>query len=194
MKSAWASAATAAFISISIGALVFAPGGARASTTVIGGGIAHDCGQLAIAGQFGREALETCTLALEEEPLDRADEAKTHVNRAVIYLRRGAFDRAGEDLASAQRLDPSLAEIYVNRGALLIRETKYQEAIDEINHGLSLNPSEPEKAYFNRALAREQMDDPRGAYLDYRKANELNPKWPEPVKAMSRFEVRHVGS
>jgi len=47
-----------------------------------------------------------------------------------------------------------------------------------------------EKAYFNRALAREAAGDVKGAYLDYVKALQLKPEWAPAVKELARFEVR----
>ena len=49
--------------------------------------------------------------------------------------------------------------------------------------------SEPAKAYFNRAMAHEGMDDLKSAYLDYRKAEEIQPEWDAPRKELDRFTV-----
>ena len=63
--------------------------------------------------------------------------------------------------------------------------------LTEIDRGLSMNPEEPEKAYFNRALANEGLDDMKAAYLDYMKALELAPNWDAPRHELSRFTVEN---
>lgn len=193
MKSAWTKAAAAALLAATLGV-----GGialrANASTDVIGGGVAHDCAVRALAGESSAQALDVCNLAIENEMMSRSDEAKTLVNRSVIFLRRGQLERSRLDLMTAEKLEPTLAEVFVNRGALYIHLHRYQDALDEINRGIAMNPSEPEKAYYNRGLAYEMLDNPKAAYLDYRKASQLNPKWPDPVKAMGRFTVKTAGS
>jgi tetratricopeptide (TPR) repeat protein len=85
---------------------------------------------------------------------------------------------------------PALPEIYINRGVVYMKQRRWADAIGQIDKGLDLNPEEAEKAYFNRGLAREQMDDFRGAYADFRKAAELAPEWEAPKKELARFTVR----
>jgi tetratricopeptide (TPR) repeat protein len=162
---------------------------AHAWTTVLGNGMAHDCAQAALAGETSERALSLCSTALEAEALSPGDLARTYVNRAVIYMSREDWEKCRLDLAAAEKAEPAIAELYVDRGALYIHDRRFQDAIDQIDHGLTLNTSEPEKAYYNRAMAREALDDARGAYFDYRKALELNPKWPAASEALTRFKV-----
>ena len=176
-----------------IGASLAAPV-AHASTFVIGSGAAHDCSVAAIAGRDTPDTLELCTLALDTELLDNNDEAKTYVNRAVIYLRLGYMRNSGLDLDAAEKLDAKLPEIYVNRGALLIRQARFQDAIGEIDRGLALGPTQPEKAYFNRGLAHEGIGDTRGAYFDYKKAADLNPNFAPAARELLRFHVEPVAA
>jgi len=58
-----------------------------------------------------------------------------------------------------------------------------------IDRGLALNPGEPEKAYFNRGLAEEGLDNIPAAYRDYSHAAELKPDWAPPRNELSRFTV-----
>ena len=64
-----------------------------------------------------------------------------------------------------------------------------REGIAEINKGIGLNAMEPEKAYFNRALAEERLDDLKAAYADYQKALELKPDWVIAKTELARFHV-----
>ena len=84
---------------------------------------------------------------------------------------------------------PELAEIYVNRGAILMQQRRWTEAIAQIEHGIALKPAELEKAYFNRGLAREHLDDFRGAYADLSMAAKLKPDWDAPKIEMQRYTV-----
>ena len=52
-----------------------------------------------------------------------------------------------------------------------------------------LGPEEPEKAYYNRGLANEGLDDVKAAYFDYLRALELKPDWPIPQRELRRFSV-----
>lgn len=176
----------AAFI---IAAVLIGPGIALGATTVIGNGLASECSREAISGRFDKPTLDLCNAALDGELMRREDTAKTYVNRGVVHLRRNSYELADKDFSSAERIWPKLAELYINRGAVRIRQRRYQEAVAEIDKGLALNPSEPEKAYFNRGLAKEQLDDVKGAYLDFMKAVELKPDWQDPKIQLLRYTV-----
>ena len=54
---------------------------------------------------------------------------------------------------------------------------------------MSFNPAHPEKVYFNRALAREDMGDTNGAYADYAQASKIAPQWDQPKREMTRFTI-----
>jgi tetratricopeptide (TPR) repeat protein len=162
---------------------------AQGGTLVIGNGLAADCSQEAIKGRSDKSVLDLCTMALETQLMPRNDTAKTYVNRGVVYLRRGVYAMAEKDFASAERLVGNLPEVFINRGAVRIRQHRFEEAVEQIDKGLAMGPVEPEKGYFNRAVAKEALEDLQGAYMDFRKASELKPEWDEPKKQMARFVV-----
>ena len=168
--------------------VLLAGGSTQAATLIIGNGLASECSQEAFKGRADKEALDLCTAALEGQLMSPEDSAKTHVNRGVVYLRRGVFDLAEKDFNIAAKMY-NLPETYINMGAVRIRQKRFEEAVSVIDKGLSLGPLEPEKGYYNRAVAKEAMDDLQGAYLDFRKAAELKPDWLEPKKQMDRFIV-----
>lgn len=170
-----------------LAAILFVPSVPQASTRVIGGGAATDCSIEALAGRHDNDVLHICDLALEGQILERSDRAKTFVNRAVVYFWRNNHRAAERDLASAERLMPQLPEVYINRGALWVKQRRFAEAVAEIDRGLALGPIEPEKAYFNRALARQGMSDIRGAYLDFRRASLLKPGWAPAQRQLARY-------
>jgi tetratricopeptide (TPR) repeat protein len=170
-------------------ALLIGPVAASASTTVIGNGYASECSRQAIDGRYDRATLELCSQALSEL-LPRDDAAKTYVNRGVVYLRRKEYENAERDLVAAERLANTLPEVFVNQGAVRIAQRRFEEALVLIDRGIALKPAELEKAYYNRALAHEGLDDVKGAYLDYKRALDLKPDWQQPKTELLRFTVQ----
>lgn len=174
---------------------LLAAGRAEAAVTVVGGDLAESCSKAAKASRSDQLALETCNKALEMQTLTARDLAGTLVNRGVILMDQKAWAAAQRDFQAAVQTDPALGEAHVNLGAALIVQRRFREGVEEIDRGLALGAEEPEKAYFNRALARERMGDITGAYLDFRKAAELAPAWPAPKAELTRFTVhRTAGS
>ena len=174
---------------LATGALAWA-GAASGAVTVLGGGMAKECSKYALAGESHQKFEEVCTLAIQTEALNPRDRAGTYVNRGVFKLRRGEWEQAKYDFDRAADIKPDLGEAYVNRGAAKVGAKRHAEAIADINKALELGVDEPEKAYFNRALAYEGLDDMKAAYLDYMKAVELSPTWEPPRQELTRFTVR----
>lgn len=180
---------------LSLGVLAIAglalalPGAARASVTVIGGGLAEACSKATLRGAFSRRDEQVCSDALETELLSPRDRAGTYVNRGIMKLRRMEWDDALKDFNVALRYKPNLGEIYVNRGAVFIATHRFTDGLADINKGISLGVEEPQKAYYNRALAYEGLDDVKSAYFDYQKAVELAPGWDAPKQQLTRFHV-----
>lgn len=171
-------------------AVLLAADAASAAITMVGRGPAGDCFRAANGDRRDRSALDRCDLALAEDFLTTRDRAATLVNRAIIYLRRGQDDHALADLNAAVQLQPDLAEARIVRGAALIALRRFQDAVDEFTRALDLGVSHPERAYFQRAGAYEELGDARAAYYDYRRAAELAPGWHAPQVELARFQVR----
>lgn len=162
---------------------------AQAAVTVLGGGMARQCSEAALGGASDARSEDICTLALDSELLSLRDRAGTYVNRGVLKLRRKEFASAQWDFNRAVETKPDLGEAYVNRGASHVGSKRYAEGLADINKALELGVEEPEKAYFNRALAYEGLDNLRAAYFDFRKAQELRPEWDQPGKELARYTV-----
>jgi tetratricopeptide (TPR) repeat protein len=151
-----------------------------------------DHARLAADGKMtAADAVATCDRAVEDSALSARDLAASHNNRGVVRLTmpdRLADARA--DFEAAATIQPLLGETYVNHAAVLIQEKRYAEAVADLGRGLELGVSEPWKAYYNRAVAREAMDQLQGAYEDYKKAAELKPDWDLPKADLARFTIR----
>jgi tetratricopeptide (TPR) repeat protein len=171
---------------------------ADAAFTVFGNGLAQLCSERAKNLERGiappLQAIEDCTTAIEYESLPQRDLAGTHINRGILYMSRMAYAEAKRDFDAALEIMPTIGEAYVDRGAALVGLRSYRDAIADIDRGLALNSEEPEKAYFNRGLANEGLDDVQAAYRDYARAAELKPGWAPPINELSRFTVTAKGT
>jgi tetratricopeptide (TPR) repeat protein len=150
---------------------------------------AQDCYRDAKYGDFRGNGVDDCDSALFGMSPSNRDYAGTLVNRGVVYLWHGRYNRAVEDFDSAIAVNPNVGEAYVNRGAARIALRQYTQGIADIDRGLPLGSEEPEKAYYNRGLAHEGLDDETAAYHDYMKAAELKPAWAAPKLELTRFTV-----
>jgi len=176
-------------ISVALATLL-AAGSASAAVSVLGTGLGNQCSAAALSGSSTDEDLAVCNSAIFE-PMTDHEKAGTHVNRGILLMRRKAYDAARADFKIAETLDPAMGEAVINRGASFVAERRYMEGLTEIDRGLNMNPEEPEKAYYNRALANEGLDDMKAAYLDYMKALELAPNWEDPRRELARFTVEN---
>ena len=160
----------------------------NAVTIVIGGGLATECYATAEYGDVFT-AYDVCTRALGNQALSVRDRAATYVNRSVVRLRVRDYSGAIADTEQCIQRWPQLSEPYVNRGAALINLDRPQEAVTDLDKAISMGLEKVHLAYYNRGLAREKMNDARGAYADYRKAIELDPNFTLASEQLQRFLV-----
>jgi tetratricopeptide (TPR) repeat protein len=164
-------------------------GPAAAAVTVLGDNDAELCSKAAFAEQVSPDAIRECSEALTDGTLDRRDLAGTYINRGVLYMVRLDYKSARSDFEQAIAIDPSIGEGWVNRGAINIIDRRYKEGVSDISRGLDLGTNEPAKAYYNRAVAYEGLDDEKSAYIDYQEALVLEPGWDLPKQELLRFTV-----
>jgi tetratricopeptide (TPR) repeat protein len=164
-------------------------GSAGAAVTVMGDTSAQQCSEAAFHEQADSASMQLCTQALSESMLDRRDLAGTYINRGVMWMIRRDYTAARADFQRAIEIDPALGEAWVNRGAVAIIDKQFQDGIDDISKGLTLGTEEPAKAYYNRGVAYEGIDDEKSAYLDYQQALVLQPGWDLPKQELLRFTV-----
>jgi tetratricopeptide (TPR) repeat protein len=166
-----------------------AAGSAGAAVTVMGDTTAEQCSQAAFHERADAASMQLCTDAIGQSMLDRRDLAGTYINRGVMWMVRREYASARADFQRALEIDPALGEAWVNRGAVAIIDRQYQAGIDDISKGLTLGTEEPAKAYYNRGVAYEGIDDEKSAYLDYQQALVLQPGWDLPKQELLRFTV-----
>jgi tetratricopeptide (TPR) repeat protein len=179
-------------LSILVGAAALAlgvAGAAGAAVTVIGDSSAQQCSIAAFHELADASSMRLCTDAIGGGMLDRRDLAGTYINRGVMWMIRRDYASAGADFQRAIDVDPALGEAWVNRGAVAIVDHRFKDGIDDISKGLTLGTEEPAKAYYNRGVAYEGIDDEKSAYLDYQQALVLQPGWDLPKQELLRFTV-----
>jgi tetratricopeptide (TPR) repeat protein len=175
-----------------IAALAGSAAPAAAAVTVIGNSSARMCYEAAESkGANNIAALDRCNEALSDEGLSVYDQTATYVNRGILKLRLERVDDAISDFDSAIARDPDQAEAYINKGiAMLRRDNGWSDALALFDTGIQKRTRRPAIAYFGRAVANEMGGRIKEAYLDYRQASLIEPKWRQPKAELSRFTVR----
>jgi len=148
--------------------------------------LALDCYK---AAEYGHGTDTTiCDRALDEPMINR-DRAATYVNRSVLRLRANNADAALADCDTSIRINSQLGEAFVNRGAALMSLGRPAEAIESLSHGIALGVVKMHYAYYDRAMAREDSGDLKGAYEDYQHALAADPSFTLAADQLRRFKV-----
>jgi len=161
----------------------------EAAVKVIGKGFGSLCYEYAKAGHASYDGVKACDLALSDKSLQLSDRAGTFVNRGILQMYAKDFTRALASYEEALKLEPEMAEAYVNKGVALVNLGRDEEAVAAISQGLKLNTVQPEIAYYSRGVANEMLGNMRAAYEDYRQAATLKPEWQDPQTQLRRFAV-----
>jgi tetratricopeptide (TPR) repeat protein len=175
-----------------IAALAATSAPAAAAVSVIGNSNARMCYEAAEARTVSTlGSVDRCDQALVDENLSTYDETATYVNRGILKLRLNRIESAIADFDAAIQRDPNQAEAYVNKGiAMLRRDGGWSDAVALFDAGIEKRTRRPAIAYYGRAVANEMGGRIKQAYLDYRQASLIEPKWRDPKTELSRFTVR----
>lgn len=138
---------------------------------------AATCAAYAAANNAPDDAIAACTYALQNEHLDPQSTITTRMNRGNLYLRRNDPQHAIPDFDAVIAIDRKNAEARLDRGVALMMQGQPGPAVALITEALTLGVHEPQKAYYDRAAAREALGDLRGAYEDYSTALQIAPDW-----------------
>lgn len=150
--------------------------GTEASQTIIGVSSAHRCYDYAVqALGSSRQAIETCTRAIEQEPLSHRDLAATYSNRGIIEARRGNFAAAIEDYDRALRMNPILVHALINRGNAHTRMRQFRQALDDYDLAAFYSEGREGLVFYNRSLLFMQMGRVENARNDLLRALEAQP-------------------
>jgi tetratricopeptide (TPR) repeat protein len=166
---------------------------ASAGMRVVGNTLGEECYQdtlLAPNPRRNADALAVCDRAVVDTTVNAYNQAANHVNRAEIRLRMANFQGALDDAEAALAIHDGIGTAYLNRGAGLVGLGRHAQALPDFDKALALGVDRPQLAYFDRAIARENVGDIKGAYLDYKKASEIDPRLEIARAQLSRFTVR----
>jgi tetratricopeptide (TPR) repeat protein len=175
-------------------ALLFTAAGAWAlaqsasgATIVIGvNGSAQDCYDAAKADD--PRGMPVCNTALIESLTPR-DRAATLINRSALKIMTGDKNGGLADCDESIRTFPRFGEAYLNRGVALRALGHPQESIAALDKAIEASLIRPQLAYFDRALAEEDIGDVAGAYHDYKLALELEPGFQLAAEELKRFKI-----
>lgn len=136
-----------------------------------------------------RTGIDACTEALLAEPLTLPNQAATYVNRGILEARNRDPNAAIGDYNTSLGINPNLADAYVNRGAAHVMLKQFNEAVSDLTKGLALGTDRPEVAYYDRAMAHEELGEIKAAYLDYKNALRVAPDYQPAIRELKRFKV-----
>ena len=86
----------------------------------------------------------------------RPDFVWTYLARALAFAELDDFDAAYADLATAEKREPDLYAIGVNRGGLLLKQNRLTEAVEQFERSAQLDESRYEP-WLNLGIARREM-------------------------------------
>ena len=161
------------------------------AVSVLGNSAARSC-YLAAESRSApsQDVLRFCDDALHRGALNDEELVATFVNRGILKARLGNIDSAIVDYDAALGRDPDEPEAYLNKGfALLNLSDSGDRAKPLFDTALAKKTRRPELAYYGRAVAHEMSGQVRAAYMDYRQASRIDPKWRQPRMELARFRV-----
>ena len=173
--------------------LVVIPLSQAAAKVVVAHDDARDCYLATLpptsADNF-EQRLAACDRAIGSVGEDTHMHAALLVNRADIRLLMQDYKGTVSDAEASIALDPDLSAAYLNQGAGLVGLRRYSEALAALQRSVAFGLTDKSHlAYFNLAIAEEQLGDVRSAYNDYKRALEINPDFAPAKEQLARFTV-----
>ena len=178
---------------LAVSVMASAPRPAAAGIRVVGNTLGQECYEstlLAPTPRRNTDALAVCDRAVLDATVSAYNQAANHVNRAEIRLRVSDYQGALDDADTALKIHDGIGIAYLNRAASLVGLERFAEALPVFEHALALGVDRPQLAYFDRGIAKESLGDIKGAYLDYKKAADLDPGMTIARAQLTRFTVR----
>ncbi len=163
---------------------------ASAQVLVMGKGKAHDCYRVTANGNSGtNDAIKLCEDALDNY-MRKRDRAATHVNRGVLLMRAGQYEKSVKDYKIAIDMRPELDQAYINNGAALFHLGEYGSALSSLNTAIDMDTEKMPEALYNRSLVYHAQNDYKSAYYDLKAALKLRPDWEPALAAIDRYDVK----
>lgn len=116
-------------------------------------------------------ALEYFAKSIVHDPQN----AKTYINRAILYIGLSQYDQALIDLNKAEEIDATVVQTFINRSLVYRHKNNYVAALKDIEQAISLD-SGNDVAYYNRGHIRSSLNKNEEAIADFNKALSLAKK------------------
>lgn len=156
--------------------LILLPTSGSAAETLLGVSAAHLCYEYATHGNASpRRAVDTCTRAIESEPLTSRDLAATFSNRGILQAQRGRYEQAVGDYDRALAINPILVHAMINRANAYTRLKQFKEALNDYDLAAFYSEGNNDLVFYNRALLFLQMGRVENARNDLLRALETQP-------------------
>jgi len=114
-----------------------------------------------------------------------------HNNLGELYLQRGDFSGAREELSAALRLKPDYPFAHNNLAVLLIREGRPSEAVRWLETAIRLDPNYSQ-AYGNLGAAYEATGDLSAARQAYEAGLRVTPGSAWLARGLARVTAEHT--
>lgn len=107
---------------------------------------------------------------------------QTFLDNAQAFFEKNEFENAILELDKAIQLNPRNAKAFFGRADCKLMSRDIEGALKDYTRSIELGPREPgvEKAYNNRAVARQYLGDDITAFSDYDRAIAINPNYAAP--------------
>ena len=128
------------------------------------------------------EALDAARVAVQQDP----KYAKAQANLGAILNALGRAEEAETHLRRAIALDPQDVDLFAQ---VLMRQGRYQEAMDALAQAAALAPASPQAAglHFRMGQAAQKNGQPAASAEYYMRAFELNPRHTEALRWLGRL-------
>lgn len=143
--------AVAVLLALPIGAAHAATGGEPAAVTRVD---IAPCLAAAAADDMDK-ATSACAAVIDNEKTAKADLVKALIARGALLARHDQIDRAIADDSRALLLDPTLADIFNQRGELWLKKGDKPKAVQDFGAALKIDPNHEKAKANHKAMARE---------------------------------------
>ena len=135
-----------------IAPLMLATSSASGAVITLGGPLSRLCYESARLHDDRESSIDACTRAIQEEALGPRDTAATLVNRGILYMNRRNDAKADADFNAAIARDDKLADAWLNKGFLRLREGNGRDALPFLQKGIDRGARRQALALFARGV------------------------------------------
>ncbi|MGF1609932.1 MAG: tetratricopeptide repeat protein [Kiloniellales bacterium] len=150
-------------------------------------GVLAQAGQAWLLGGDTTRAYATQSAALRLEP----ENVELLIDRAVTLASAANYWEAIDDLNAAQELAPGRGDIFIFRASAYRFVDANELALEDVNHGLRLDPDNPE-GLLERGILRRLAGDTAGAREDWLRVVTLAEGSPAAEAAQANLEALDV--